>query len=164
MTLSPGFQSYFLAVPRSIATWSAVFGAPPSTYSRTSKVFSVEVETISVGGPLEVIALPLRVHERAVGGHAALGLLDARDRLDLLERVGGHRRRLREVGLDRLARLDGDVDALLGALEEVLERGVDRVGEHERADDERDADDDREPRQDRPQLARQQALQSQLRH
>ena len=56
----------------------------------------------------------------------------------------------------------GDVDALLGALEEVLERRVDRVGEDQRADDERDADDDREARQDRPQLARQQALSATL--
>ena len=53
--------------------------------------------------------------------------------------------------------LDRDVDALLRALEEVLERRVDRVGEDERADDEGDADDDGEAGQDRPQLARQQA-------
>ena len=76
VTVSPTLKSYFLAVPRSIATSSAVFGAPPSTYSSTSKIFSVEVETISVGGPLETIALPLLVQQRAVGGDAALGLLD----------------------------------------------------------------------------------------
>src|SRR4051794_23997123 len=60
VTFEPGFQPYFLAVPRSIATWSAFCGGAPSAYSSIRNVLSVEVETISVGGPLETIALPLR--------------------------------------------------------------------------------------------------------
>ena len=144
VTVSPTLKPYFFDVPRSSATSSAVFGGPPSTVLERWKIFSVDAETSSVGGPLEVIGLPLLVEQRAVGADAALGDVDARRRLDLVERRGRHRRRRREVGLDRLVRLDLDVDALLRALEEVRERRVDRVGEDERADDEGDADHDGE--------------------
>src|SRR3712207_3185346 len=83
--------------------------------------------------PLGDDRLALLVEQRAVRADVAFVRLDARRRLDALERVGRHRRRDRKVRLDGLAGLDGDVDALLGALEEVLERLVDRVGEDERA-------------------------------
>ena len=114
-------------------------------------------ETSSVGGPLETIGSPCLSSSVPIGADAALGDLDARHRLDLVQRVGGHRRRDQKSALTAWRASTDDVDALLRALEEVLERLVDRVREDQRADHEGDADDDREAGQDRPQLARQQA-------
>ena len=159
VTVSPTLKPYFFAVPRSSATSSVALRAARPRRSRgpgrSSRRLRDEQRRRAVGDD----RLALLVQQRAVGADAALGDLDARHRLDLRPAC----RRASSAAAEKSAltacsaSID-DVDALLGALEQVRERLVDRVGEDQRADHEGDADDDREARQDRPQLARQQAL------
>ena len=98
--------------------------------------------------------LALAVEQRARRWRPRRRLLDARHRPDLSRAcpagiVGG----CEKSALTAWCACDRDVDALLRALEQVLERGVDRVREDERARHEGDADDDGEAGQDRAQLA-----------
>ena len=128
VTVSPSWKSYLSAVDLSSATSSSVCGGPPSVNSNGSKRSGGAVMA-SVGGPLETIGSPLRSSsvtsdETEPNASSTPSTLSTR-----LQRVRRHRRRLLEVGLDRLARLHRDVGALGGALEQVAERRVDRVRE-----------------------------------
>ena len=91
--------------------------------------------------------------------HVALGLRRRRGRPRTVrdERCRGARLRVRlaEAEVELLGAADVDVGVLVDVGEEVVERALDRVGEHERAGQEGDADDDRERGEDEPALARQ---------
>ena len=145
---------------------AAAAGRPPC--SRTGRSASGGAVMASVGGPLERIGSPLRSSSVTSSETEPNASSTPSHRLARAASVSvRHRRRLREVLLDGEARLHRDVGALLGALEQVLERGVDRVREDERAGHERDAEDDGEAGEGGAQLAGREALQrdlEQLRH
>ena len=83
------------------------------------------------------------------------GFRDAVDRLHPLEHRGVEGRRERPAGvLDRLLRLDADVDAAVRFREDAVEGTVDRVGQHQRAGDHGDAEEHREAGQESTHLAR----------
>ena len=88
-------------------------------------------------------------------------------RLDLVDqRLGQRRARLGQVeaGLDLLLGADRDVDALVRRREDVVERLVDRVAQHQRAGDHRDPEEDRDGGQRGAQLVRDQPAEGEPEH
>ncbi len=157
--MSPTLKSYFFG--RAAVERDLVGGLRRARRSRSrgpGRSSRRDSRRSSVGGPLETIALPCL--SSSVPSELTLpsATVDARRRLDLSSVSAGIVGGAEKSALTAWLGLDRDVDALLRALEEVLERGVDRVGEDQRADHEGDADDDREAGQDRPQLARNRPL------
>ena len=122
-------------------------GRPPC--SRTGRTARARSRRRIVGGPLGDDQLALAVEQRRRRRRRSRRPPRRRRPTGRLERRGLHRRRRREVLLHGDPRLDRDVGALARALEQILERGVDRVGEDERARHEGHADARRRSRSER---------------
>src|SRR5690606_28692260 len=114
------------------------------------------------GWALPADGLAVGVDQLREPGHAAGGDLHALDLLDLGEQ------RLVQVGVFGAERLlvgaDAGVDPGVDIGEQVLEAGVDRVGEHERTRHEGDSDHDRDGREQESQLVGPEAIQCGAKH
>ena len=102
---------------------------------------------------LGLVGVASEVEDRA-GGIAHLG-----QRLHVGEHVLGDDRAAALRPVEQLAAADDGVGLVVGRREDVRERPLDGVGQHEAAADHRDAEHDRDRRQARPHLAAEQALQ-----
>ena len=146
--VSPTTKSSRSAVALSMATWSGPTGGAPSPLISSPESEESPVHaTPRVGAPSCGDRRALLVDQLGVPLQQWLRGGDALDGCDLVGQRGGDR-----VTLVDLAgvRLEGDggadlqIDVLGDLGEQVVERVAKAVGEHERADDERNADDDRD--------------------
>ncbi len=165
---SPILKSFLSAVPESITT-SSVFGQLPSTSRSGLKGESPSaIEKPRFGAPPKTIALlSLPISDVESLSTLPSACADVRQLAHLgeqrlVERRVGDAAAVREV--ERGLPGDDDVRPLADVSEDLVERAVDRVGQHERPADHRDAEDDRERGQDRAQLARQEPFERKLRH
>ncbi len=154
------------AVPASITTSPSAAGGPPSRISRTPPASSDQLVPI-VGGPTPPITSSVSGFDHlGVAGHVARGDGDPRDGRDLghqrlverLALVASSSARPRRLARERVLGANDQVGSLRGLIEELVERGVHRVGEDVGAGDEAHADHDRQRGQEQAELLGQDAL------